>query len=121
MQDSGKKNDQEKNRLDLIHPAVILELGKVLTYGANKYGERNYQKGLAYHRVYGAALRHLVAWWNGENNDRESGLLHLSHCLCNIAFLIEFESNREKYANSDDKPQSKIRNYLGETNAEKTN
>jgi len=82
MQDSGKKNDQEKNRLDLIHPAVILELGKVLTYGANKYrldlihptvilelgkvltygankyGERNYQKGLAYHRVYGAALRH---------------------------------------------------------------
>lgn len=103
MEDSGKKLDDGKNRLDLIPPAAIIELGKVLTMGSGKYGDRNWEKGIEFNRVYGAALRHLITWWNGEDTDKESGLSHLSHCLCNIAFLIHFERGNS-YGEFDNRP-----------------
>lgn len=85
----ARKDDQFKTRLDLIPPEVILELGKVLTFGATKYDANNWQKLPDFEdRYYAAALRHLMAWRLGQNFDEESKLLHLSHALCCVAFLI---------------------------------
>jgi hypothetical protein len=83
------KFDDDKLKLDLIPPNVILELGKVLTYGSKKY-ELDSWKALDdfNNRYYAAALRHLLAWRKGEDTDVESGLLHLSHALTNISFLL---------------------------------
>lgn len=84
----GLKYDDGKIRVDLIPPEVILEIGKILTYGANKYGSDNWQKLENFDdRYYGALLRHLLAWRSGEENDKESGLSHLSHAMTNIMFL----------------------------------
>ena len=89
---SGRKDDQEKNRLDLIEPEFIEGVGKVLTFGANKYEPNNWQKVEdAEDRYYAAALRHLIAWRKGEKTDPESGLSHLDHVACNIMFLKHFE------------------------------
>ncbi len=101
--DSGTKNDLGKNRVDLISPVVLEELGKILTMGAAKYGDRNWEKGIDYNRIYGAALRHLLDFWSGEDLDAESGLLHLSHCLCNLMFLIHYETCPE-YEKFDNRP-----------------
>lgn len=92
--DVGKKHDGGKNRLDLIPVSTIIALGKVLTHGAGKYGDRNWEKGLDWNRPYGAALRHLTAWWDGEDLDKESGMSHLWHAACEISFLIEYEANQ---------------------------
>ncbi len=35
-------------------------------------------------------MRHLTAWWEGEDNDPESGLPHIYHAAANIAMLVEF-------------------------------
>lgn len=89
---AGSKDDQEKNRLDLIEPEFIEGVGKVLTFGANKYEPNNWQKVEdAEDRYYAAALRHLIAWRKGEKTDPESGLSHLDHVACNIMFLQHFE------------------------------
>lgn len=89
---TGSKDDQEKNRLDLIEPEFIEGVGKVLTFGANKYEPNNWQKVEdAEDRYYAAALRHLMAWRKGEKIDPESGLSHLYHVACNIMFLQHFE------------------------------
>lgn len=89
---AGRKDDQEKNRLDLIEPEFIEGVGKVLTFGANKYEPNNWQKVEdAEDRYYAAALRHLIAWRKGEKTDPESGLSHLDHVACNIMFLQHFE------------------------------
>lgn len=89
---SGQKDDKEKNRLDLIEPEFIEGVGKVLTFGANKYEPNNWQKVEdAEDRYYAAALRHLIAWRKGEKTDPESGLSHLDHVACNIMFLQHFE------------------------------
>ena len=86
------KYDGEKVRLDLLPADPIIDIGKVLTYGAHKYSERNWEKGLAWSRCYGAALRHLLAWHKGETNDPETGLNHLAHAACEILFLLEFST-----------------------------
>lgn len=89
---TGRKDDQEKNRLDLIEPEFIEGIGKVLTFGADKYEPNNWQKVEgAEDRYYAAALRHLMAWRKGEKEDPESGLSHLDHVACNIMFLQYFE------------------------------
>lgn len=89
---TGCKDDQEKNRLDLIEPEFIEGVGKVLTFGADKYEPNNWQKVEdAKDRYYAAAMRHLMAWRKGEREDPESGLSHLDHVACNIMFLQYFE------------------------------
>ena len=65
---SGRKDDNGKNRLDLIPPEVILALGQVMTYGAGKYGANNWQ-GVETDRYYAALLlRRLWCFW-GVNHD----------------------------------------------------
>ena len=48
----GLKHDQGKLRFDLIPPEALIELAKVLTYGASKYNDRNWEFGMAYGRLY---------------------------------------------------------------------
>ena len=85
----GKKFDSDKVRYDLIPQGVDEELAKILTFGAKKYGENNWQKLDNFNnRYYAAARRHLEAWRSGEDIDPESGEHHLSHALTNLAFLV---------------------------------
>lgn len=86
----GKKFDKEKLRVDLLPPDALEEIAKVLTFGAQKYGDRNWEYGMKWSRPYGAILRHLWAWWKGEDIDPESGISHLGHAGCNILFLITY-------------------------------
>jgi len=88
--DDAIKKDSEKVRLDLLPVRPLLEVGRVLTFGAKKYEPRNWEKGFSWSRPYAATLRHLFAWWAGETYDKETGLNHLAHALCEIMFLLEF-------------------------------
>jgi len=88
----GLKFDENKLRMDLLPPKAIEELARVLTYGAKKYNDNNWQK-IESKRYIAALLRHLFAWAGGEEHDQESGIHHLSHVLCNAAFLVHKEVN----------------------------
>ncbi len=84
------KYDKDKVRMDLIPPELLEAVGIVLTYGAKKYSQgRDWERGgFRWGRLTAALLRHLTAWMKGEDIDKESGLHHLNHAACNIAFLI---------------------------------
>jgi hypothetical protein len=94
LQLCGKKSDSGKPQLGLVPTSLILAVGRILTMGAKKYGHHNWRNGLAWSRVYDALLRHLVAWWSGEEKDSESGQSHLWHAACELAFLIEYEETK---------------------------
>lgn len=98
----GTKFDSGKPRVDLVPPSMILGVAEILTFGAAKYAAHNWRKGIAYSRIVSSLFRHLLAWVGGEKLDPESGKPHLWHVGCNVAFLIEFESNPEKYKQFDD-------------------
>ncbi len=91
--ENGKKYDSGKMRLDLLPPAALLAIGSIMTYGADKYGANNWQ-GVEIERYEAALLRHLLAWKQGEKNDRESGLPHLHHMLTNAAFIVALEEEK---------------------------
>lgn len=90
--DNGRKDDVHKLRYDLFTREALDQIAMVLTFGANKYTDRNWEKGISYGRVFGATMRHLWAWWGGETLDKESGISHLAHAGCNIVFLLTYES-----------------------------
>ena len=90
----GKKYDEGKPELGLVPKSLIWAVGIILTFGAKKYGPNNWRNGFIWSRVYNALLRHLTAWWGGEDLDTETGKSHLWHAACELAFLIEFEESR---------------------------
>lgn len=86
----GRKFDGEKPRLYLLPPHTLLEVGKVLTFGAAKYDEHNWKKlDNLQNRYTGAAMRHLLAHMQGEELDPETGLDHLAHAICCLMFKLE--------------------------------
>ena len=87
----GRKDDAGKPRWDLL-PASVVEVVKVLTVGAKRYGDDNW-RGLETprRRYYSALLRHVTAWYYGERNDPDDGLHHLAHAMCCALFLMEFD------------------------------
>jgi len=103
--DGGKKFDEKKPRWELLPYDAIKGVAEVLTDGARKYDARNWELGIAYGRVFGALQRHLSAWWQGENNDPESGRSHLDHALCELMFLSAYDK-RGMGKGFDDRPTS---------------
>lgn len=97
----GVKFDQDKARYDLIPPEIEEALARVLTYGAAKYSERNWELGMKWGRPYAAMRRHMGAWWAGQDLDPETGMSHLWHAACCIAFLVAFEA---RGTGTDDRP-----------------
>lgn len=88
----GSKFDAGKARIDLIAPEFIVGTADVLAYGAEKYGARNWEKGMSWSRCFAALMRHMWAWWAGEQRDAETGKPHLFHAACCLMFLAAFES-----------------------------
>ena len=85
---TGIKYDTGKLRLDLIPPEMHEALGEVLTFGAGKYGDRNWELGIDPDRLYAAAQRHLLAHRKGKILDHESGRPHLYHAFCNLGMMV---------------------------------
>ena len=103
MKEKATKHDEEKLRMDLIPPEIAESLARVLGDGARKYSAFNYRKGIKWSRYYSALLRHVFAWWRGEDKDPESGFHHLEHVLTNASILCDMVV----YGNSrmyDDRP-----------------
>lgn len=88
----GVKFDAGKIRTDLVPVEGIEAVAVILGVGARKYEARNWEKGMDWSRPYGAALRHLFAWWRGEQVDPDTGHSHLWHAATNLFFLVCYEA-----------------------------
>ncbi len=86
------KFDAGKPRYELLPPEFLEGAAHVLTFGAEKYADRNWEKGMNWSRAFGALMRHMWAWWRGQDNDDETGMSHLWHAACCLAFLIAWEA-----------------------------
>lgn len=99
----GRKNDKGKDPWDLAPWDAFRAIVHVLRYGAEKYAPRNWENGMAWSRLFAATQRHLTAWWEGDPADKDTGLSHLAHAGCCVAFLIAYEIRR---IGRDDRPTS---------------
>ncbi len=104
---TGLKKDEGKPRWELVPYDAVRGAVYILTTGAIKYADRNWERGIAYGRVYGALQRHLDAWWmakveGNDGTDAESGRSHLDHAMCELMFLSAYEKRR--MTEFDDRP-----------------
>jgi len=83
------KFDDGKAQLSLLPYGPLGDIAKVLEFGAKKYGRDNWRKGGDINRFIDAALRHIMAYNEGEDLDPESKLPHMAHAGCNILFALE--------------------------------
>lgn len=86
---TGMKHDGDKPEMALLSSSWVFEVAKVLTFGKRKYAADNWRQGIAQRRLVSAALRHLLAYNNGEDLDPETGLSHLGHASCCMMFAFE--------------------------------
>lgn len=91
----GVKYDAGKPRHDLIDAEAMTELAKVLTFGAQKYEEENWRKGISFKRLIAAAERHINAIKLCEDTDEETGLQHAAHAMCCMMFLSWMQRHRK--------------------------
>lgn len=102
----GTKHDSDKPRMDLIDSYAMEMLAEVLTFGAKKYAAHNWRKGIAYSRLIAAALRHIYAINNGQNDDPETGLPHAAHAMCCMMFLVWMQAERDDMDDRWEQPES---------------
>jgi hypothetical protein len=98
----GIKHDQQKIRWDLVPFDAVNEIAKVLTFGAEKYAARNWEKGMDWSRAFGALQRHLTRWFHGQDKDKETRLTHLANAGCCLFFLLAWELRK---VGTDDRPK----------------
>ena len=104
MTASGIKYDSEKPKMNLLPPKAIVEISKVLTFGAEKYDAENWRKlDDLQNRYTAGALRHIFAHMDGEELDPETNLSHLAHAMCCLLFKLEIELENAKI--EEEKPR----------------
>lgn len=97
MDNQTAKKDAGKPKLTLVPTEIIYNIAAIREYGNNKYPEGGVNNWMAVEpqRYRDAAFRHMLAYINNPAGvDEESGLPHLWHLACNVAFLCELEKER---------------------------
>ena len=110
----GYKLDTGKPRWDLAPFDAFEAMVKVQTWAVSRevrgdkaYPERNWERGMAWSRVFGAMIRHSWKWWMGKMTgrstiDEESGMSHLWHAFTSAGFLVAYEMR--EMTEFDDRP-----------------
>ena len=100
--ETGGQKGKKPEEYALIPVGPLAEVARVYGFGASKYTDRNWEKGVAWNLSYSALQRHVNAFWSGEDNDPESGLSHLSHAVFHCFAMMEYskthpeKDNRQK-------------------------
>lgn len=87
MEENGVRENNGKLKWSLVSWTALEPMVEVLMFGAKKYESWNWSKGLKYTEICESLQRHLYAFLQGEDKDKESKLTHIGHILCNAMFL----------------------------------
>jgi len=98
--------------------ANILE-AVVLGLGARKYGSAfNWREKHVKASIYlSAAMRHLAQWFDGQDDDAESGVSHLAHARACLGILLDALATGHLI---DDRPPAGVSTELIEALTEET-
>ena len=93
--DQEVKADGGKPRPTLVPVSLVEAVAEIREYGCRKYHDPENWRKVEPQRYRDALYRHWMAYLKGEKLDKESGLPHLHHLACNVAFLIELEGEND--------------------------
>lgn len=84
---TGKETINKLN-LSLVPPEIMTAVARIREYGCQKYDSPDNWKDVPPVMFNQAMQRHVMACWNDWTAvDPESGMPHIWHIACNVAFL----------------------------------
>ena len=101
---TGGQKGQKPAQLSYIPFDSLVEISKVYQYGAKKYARDNWKKGYQWSLNFDAMMRHMFAFWEGEDLDPESGCSHVGHAAWHCLTLLWF---MQHYKDGDDRATSR--------------
>lgn len=95
-----------KAPMSTVSAPVMAEIGVAMLEGAAKYGRHNYRAvGVRSSVYYDATMRHLMAWWEGEDTDPDSGMSHITKAITSLVVLRDAMIQGKA---EDDRPPSSV-------------
>lgn len=105
VKDSNPKDAVGSTKVGLSNVSlpVLMEIAAGMTEGALKYGRHNYREiGVRNSVYFDATIRHLFAWWEGEDIDPDSGLSHVTKAMTSLCVLRDAQIRGKVF---DDRPR----------------
>jgi hypothetical protein len=99
---TGGAKGAKPQRFDLIPPDALWALAEHFGKGAEKYDDRNWERGTNWSLNFAASQRHMWQWWSGENVDEETGSSHLIAAMWHMAALYHLGNTHKEL---DDRPK----------------
>lgn len=91
--------------------AIMLAVGRVMSVGASKYGAFNYRDTAISASIYQDAMeRHSALWFDGEDDDPETGVSHLASVMASCALLMDAQASGKLH--DDRQKTGRVRPYL---------
>lgn len=100
----GQKGSKEA-RYDLIPAGPLRTLAELYGKGAEKYEDRNWERGYDWSLSFAALNRHLWQFWAGEDTDEETGKPHMASVAWHALALLEFMSTHPDFDNRPSTPK----------------
>lgn len=96
---TGGQKGTKPARYDLIPADALRIVAELYGFGATKYDDHNWRKGYDWSLSFAALQRHAWQFWNGEDNDAETGLPHMASVAFHALALIEFMVTHPEFDN----------------------
>lgn len=106
------KIGSKKLPMHVLPAPALAEVALAALDGAEKYGAYNWRDdGIVASNYYNAAMRHMMAWWEGEQDAKDSDIHHIAHAAASLIILLD----AIKFGNiTDDRPPGSERGWLDE-------
>jgi hypothetical protein len=99
--ETGGEKGSKLARFDLIPHEALTALAEHFGRGAEKYEDRNWERGYDWALTFAALNRHLWAWWGGEDLDPETGSPHMAAVAWHAFVALTFQ---ERGLGTDSRP-----------------
>lgn len=101
--DTGGQKGSKPARFDLIPKTPLWQVAELYGRGAQKYEDRNWERGYDWHLSFAALNRHLWQFWSGEDDDTETGAPHLASVIFHAMAMMEWRYTHPEF---DDRPKA---------------
>ena len=97
----GIKDVEGKLRFDLIPPEAMVEIAKVFTEGATRYGDRNWEKGIPVGECVAAIERHLTRFKLGQDFNPKTECHEAAHMAFWCMVLISQSFGKKEWTTAE--------------------
>ena len=100
---TGGQKGVKLARFDLLPIGPLTQIAEHYGKGAQKYEDRNWERGYDWSLSYGALMRHATQFWGGQTYDEETGSHHMAAVAFHAMALMQFT---ESHPELDNRPTS---------------